>query len=59
MDGHAIRTPDHRLRVFISSTLGELAEERLAARAAVDLDRGFRRGGSTTHARSAPLRSRR
>jgi predicted ATPase len=31
-----IRTPDRRLRVFISSTLGELAEERLAARAAVE-----------------------
>lgn len=32
----AIRTPDQRLRVFISSTLGELAEERLAARATVE-----------------------
>ncbi|MFL6206131.1 MAG: ATP-binding protein [Acidimicrobiales bacterium] len=31
-----IRTPDQRLRVFISSTLGELAEERHAARAAVE-----------------------
>ena len=31
-----IRTPDRRLRVFISSTLGELAEERVAARAAVE-----------------------
>ena len=31
-----IRTPDQRLRVFISSTLGELAEERRAARAAVE-----------------------
>ena len=36
MDGHVIRTPDQRLRVFISSTLGELAEEREAARAAVE-----------------------
>ncbi len=36
MDGHVIRTPDQRLRVFISSTLGELAEERQAARAAVE-----------------------
>jgi len=25
-----IRTPDQRLRVFVSSTLGELAEERRA-----------------------------
>jgi predicted ATPase len=31
-----IRTPDRRLRVFISSTLGELADERRAARAAVE-----------------------
>lgn len=31
-----IRTPDQRLRVFISSTLQELAEERLAARQAVE-----------------------
>ena len=31
-----IRTPDRRLRVFISSTLGELAEERQAVRAAVE-----------------------
>lgn len=31
-----IRTPDQRLRVFISSTLGELAEERQAARRAVE-----------------------
>src|SRR5512141_2827187 len=30
-----ILTPDHRLRVFISSTLKELAEEREAARQAV------------------------
>lgn len=30
-----IRTPDQRLRVFISSTLGELADERVAARASV------------------------
>jgi YVTN family beta-propeller protein len=32
----AIRTPDQRLRVFVSSTLGELAEERLAVRAAIE-----------------------
>ena len=31
----AIRTPDQRLRVFISSTMRELAEERAAARDAV------------------------
>jgi predicted ATPase len=31
-----IRTPDQRLRVFISSTLGELADERSAARSAVE-----------------------
>ena len=31
-----IRTPDQRLRVFVSSTLEELADERRAARAAVE-----------------------
>src|SRR5215831_19606645 len=31
----AIHTPDRRLRVFISSTLGELAPERRAARDAI------------------------
>ncbi len=31
-----IRTPDHRLRVFVSSTLGELATERAAVRASVE-----------------------
>jgi predicted ATPase len=36
MDAARIRTPDQRLRVFISSTLGELAEERRAARAAAE-----------------------
>jgi Domain of unknown function (DUF4062) len=30
-----IRTPDQRIRVFVSSTLGELAEERAAVRDAV------------------------
>jgi hypothetical protein len=30
-----IRTPDQRLRVFVSSTLEELADERAAARAAI------------------------
>jgi predicted ATPase len=32
----AIRTPDQRLRVFVSSTLGELADERAAIRAAIE-----------------------
>ncbi len=31
----AIRTPDQRVRVFISATMGELAAERAAARAAI------------------------
>jgi predicted ATPase len=31
-----IRTPDQRLRVFVSSTLGELASERAAVRAVVE-----------------------
>jgi hypothetical protein len=34
--GPAIRTPDQRLRVFVSSTLGEMAAERRAVRAAVE-----------------------
>lgn len=39
MNGHAsglIRTPDQRVRVFVSSTLRELAAERRAARAAIE-----------------------
>ncbi|HEU0132752.1 MAG TPA: DUF4062 domain-containing protein [Mycobacteriales bacterium] len=32
---HLIKTPDQRLRVFVSSTLGELADERAAVRRAV------------------------
>src|SRR4051794_37338661 len=32
----AIRTPDQRLRVFVSSTLEELAEERAAVRRAIE-----------------------
>ncbi len=32
----SIRTPDQRLRVFLSSSLGELAAEREAARAAIE-----------------------
>ena len=34
--GPAIRTPDQRLRVFVSSTLRELAAERRAVRAAIE-----------------------
>ncbi len=33
--GEVIRTPDQRLRVFVSSTLGELAEERRAVSRAI------------------------
>jgi predicted ATPase len=36
MAATVIRTPDQRLRVFVSSTLGELAPERRAARAAIE-----------------------
>jgi predicted ATPase len=35
-EGPGIRTPDQRLRVFVSSTLEELAAERGAARAAIE-----------------------
>src|SRR5262249_37649779 len=34
-DAAVIRTPDRRLRVFVSSTLGELAEERRAVARAI------------------------
>lgn len=34
-DGVVIRTPDQRLRVFVSSTLGELADERRAVARAI------------------------
>ena len=34
--GPSIRTPDQRLRVFVSSTLKELAPERGAARVAIE-----------------------
>ena len=34
--GPAIRTPDQLLRVFVSSTLGELAPERRASRTAIE-----------------------
>lgn len=33
---HVIRTPDQRLRIFVSSTLQELADERRAARSAIE-----------------------
>ena len=38
MDAHpaSIRTPDQRIRVFLSSTLRELEPEREAARAAIE-----------------------
>ena len=36
MTSSTIRTPDQRLRIFISSTLGELAAERAAVRNAVE-----------------------
>ncbi len=36
-DEVVIRTPDRRLRVFVSSTLGELAEERRAVSRAVSM----------------------
>ena len=36
MTKSVIRTPDQRLRVFVSSTLQELAEERRAAREAIE-----------------------
>lgn len=32
----AIRTPDQRLRIFVSSTMKELASERDAARSAIE-----------------------
>ena len=35
-DARVIRTPDQRLRVFVSSTLKELAPERLAARGSIE-----------------------
>ncbi len=34
-DEPVIRTPDRRLRVFVSSTLGELADERRAVSRAI------------------------
>jgi Domain of unknown function (DUF4062) len=35
-EGTPIRTPDQRVRVFVSSTLGELAREREAVRGAIE-----------------------
>src|SRR3546814_1872792 len=36
MESDPIRTPDQRLRVFVSSTLAEMQPERAAARAAIE-----------------------
>ena len=36
MTEHPIRTPDQRLRIFVSSTLAEMADERRAAREAIE-----------------------
>jgi predicted ATPase len=36
LPAESIRTPDQRIRVFVSSTLGELADERRAVRAAIE-----------------------
>ena len=36
MEEPSIRTPDQRLRVFVSSTLAELAEERAAVHEAIE-----------------------
>jgi hypothetical protein len=55
-----IRTHDQRLRVFVSSTLQELAAERQAVRDAVTSLRLVRRsgaGGTRTHGRRI-MRSR-
>ena len=38
-NGVVIRTPDQRLRVFVSSTLGELAAERRAVARAISAPR--------------------
>ena len=35
-ESRLIRTPDQRLRIFVSSTISELEPERLAARAAIE-----------------------
>ena len=46
-----IRTPDQRVRVFVSSTLDELAPERAAARARLDaaaFEAGWTAGQSMT-----------
>lgn len=43
-----IRTPDQRVRVFVSSTLEELAAERQAAAAAITLP-GAQSTSTTAH----------
>jgi hypothetical protein len=35
-DDRVIRTPDQRVRVFVGSTLGELAAERVVVRRAIE-----------------------
>ena len=51
-----IRTPDRRVRVFVSSTLGELAEERRAVARAISALRLTRRIISKLGARPYPPR---
>jgi predicted ATPase len=56
----AIRTPDQRLRVFVSSTLEELAAERAAARAAIEelrLAPVMFESGATAHPAQAVYRA--
>jgi hypothetical protein len=44
-----IRTPDQRLRVFVSSTLGELGDERRSVHLAADpFDQAFAAGSRLT-----------
>jgi hypothetical protein len=45
MDGDSIRTPDQRLRAFVSSTLAELAEERTAVQVGDPPPQNPRRSG--------------
>ena len=49
-----IKTPDQRVRVFISSTLGDLSAERQAVRAAItQLRRGWTAGQAAAAALNA------
>jgi Domain of unknown function (DUF4062) len=57
-DSPRILTPDQRPRVFVSSTLQELADERAAARAAIEALRlipGHVRAGRAATSRASPL----